>query len=261
MGNVFIRQKSAVYHYTALTNLKDILTIDGVKLWATRYGFFNDKQEFVWAQNKILPELEKIAQHNTETFDPEHFVHPYIVSFTKSEDDLNMWRLYANDGKGVSLLFDQDEMQVCAENLMGIMNVVYANEHSLRQKIEAAHNEYTEKYANERLADDYREVPAFIKHESYESEQEIRLVKFACDGFAFDGKSGRITDYDEEATNVKFRTRDDILIPYMEIMLPKTSLKEIIIGYNCDYESAKKSIELLLQQRSYQITIKQSSIK
>ena len=231
MSDNSICSVSAVFHYTSLTSLDTILKEDGVKLWATRYGFLNDKREFVWANQVIKPELEKIAKQNGETYDPEHQVHPYIVSFCDAEDDLTMWRLYGNDGKGVCLTFDINEMDIRFENFMAHMSVVYANENNIRESIELAHNIYQQDYANTRIADNYREVSAFVKHKDYEIEQEYRIVKFVCDGFSCKYDSTKkdfckINDFTECSEDIKFRIRGNVLVPYMELTFPKVSLKK-----------------------------------
>lgn len=265
MSNESVYSSSAIYHYTALTNLGSILQEDGVKLWATRYGFLNDKREFVWANQVIQPELEKIAKQNGEVFDPEHKVHPYILSFCDMGNDPVMWRLYGNDGEGISLTFDINEMNIRPENMMAHMAVVYTNESNLREAIESAHRIYQQEDSNARLADDYREVAAFIKHKDYEIEQEYRVVKFVGDGFCSEydptiESNCKMNDFTEDSKEIKFRPRGNALIPYVEITLPKTSLKEIRIGYNYDYESVKQSIELLSNLRGYNIRITKSSI-
>lgn len=266
MSNNAVCSSNAVYHYTVLENLETILTDDGVNLWATRYGFLNDKLEFVWAKNKIQPELEKIAKENGEVFDPDHQVHPYIVSFAEFEEDLTMWKLYGNDGKGACLTFDIDEMDIRPERLMAHMAVVYTDESNLRETIEFAHRIYLENNANTRVADNYREVSAFIKHKDYEIEQEYRLVQFACDGFcceydATKEENCKMKDFAEYSKDIKFRKRGGMLIPYLEITLPKASLKKVCIGYDCDSARAEKSIELLANLRGYDnVEITKSSI-
>ncbi|MDE6012204.1 MAG: DUF2971 domain-containing protein [Prevotella sp.] len=264
MSNESVYSSNAVYHYTALTNLENILREDGVKLWATRYGFLNDKREFVWANQVIQPELEKIAKQNGEVFDPERRVHPYILSFCDVENDPVMWRLYGNDGAGVCLTFDINEMGIHKEKMMAHMAVVYTNESNLREAIESAHRIYQQEDANVKFADDYREVAAFIKHKDYEIEQEYRVVKFVGDGFCSEYDPTKESNCEikdlEYSEEIKFRPRGNMLIPYVEIMLPKTSLKEVHIGYNCNYKSTKRAIELLSDLRGYNIRITKSSI-
>ena len=265
MDNV-VHPLSAVCHYTALPNLSNILTDDGVQLWATRYGFFSDKREFVWAKEKIFPKLEEIAQQNEEVFDPEHRVHPYILSFSELEDDMNMWRLYANDGKGVCLIFDREEIENLQDPNICSMSVVYANERNLEQQIELACRVFRQSYVYDRMVDNYHEVSAFIKHEDYDQEYEFRLAMFIYDGFTASYDPAvpdkcRITDFEELPDGpILFRAREDMLVPYVNILLPKTALKGIYIGYNCDDNNADKAIELLLQQRGYDIKPTKSSI-
>lgn len=258
---------SVVCHYTALPSLDSILTDTGVKLRATRYGFFSDKQEFVWAKEKIYPKLKDIATQNGEMFEPDHQVHPYILSFSELEDDLNMWRLYANEGKGVCLIFDRAEIERMQSGNTCAMSVVYANEQNLLRQIEHTKQIYHQCIPNADVVDDYRELPAFIKKEEYGVEQEFRLAKYLYDGLTaeYDPEmpdNCRIKAVDEiPDTLIKFRTRGDMLVPYIEIVLPKVALKGVCIGYDCDGCSVEKVVELMLLQHGYKdVEITQSLI-
>ena len=253
-----------VCHYTALSNLGSILTRDGIKFWATRYGFLDDRLEFIWANQVIIPKLRSIAETYGEIFDPKHSLHPYIVSFTDLEDDLTMWRLFGNNGKGVCLSLDMNEIDI-RKGAVAHMTVVYADESNIMDRIECAHRIYQKDYANESVAEEYREIAAFIKHDNYEVENEYRLVKFVAEGFTMTYNPAKKDlckrkDFKELSDEIKFRQRGDMLIPYIEITLPCKALKRITIGNDCDYEQAKAAIELLADLHGYDVEIIRSSI-
>ena len=73
----------------------------------------------------------------------------------------------------------------------------------------------------------------FVKHKAYEFEKESRLIQF----------HNNINDI-----KTKFNSLGK-LIPYIEVGIPKTYLKEIIIGPCCDSNIVRKCIELKMLQK------------
>lgn len=269
-----------VYHYTNLSNINSILTKEGIKLWATRYGYFDDKSEYVWAKKHIFRHLRKTSNMTEEEFDYEYenITHPYVVSLTFLEDNLNMWRLYGNNGEGISLVFDIDrieeycksETEKILRNVngqdMSCLSTSYTNEEKLKQAIYNTYKLYARAKGNLiddlNNLDDLSEVVAFIKKDDYEIEDEYRICRFSHHGFTCSPKDGDcvIKDYNEMIDDVKLRVRGKQLIPYVEIVLPKDTLKGIYIGYECDFEKTKTALELFLQNVGYSIEIKKSLI-
>lgn len=54
--------------------------------------------------------------------------------------------------------------------------------------------------------------------------------------------------YPEDTSNVKYRNRNGKQIPYLDIVLPKSSLEEIVIGKHLDFKATEEKIQTLLQQ-------------
>lgn len=264
--------KDYLYHYTGLTNLEKILTGEHVvRLMATRYGFFSDKLEFVWAQSHIEPHLPSIAEKAGMTYDPEHKVHAYVTSLSNLEDNLNMWRLYGHDGMGISLIFDKEKLEEHVRNnvtgqFIAAMPVSYANDDNLSKVITDTCKLYVDNYGSVNdICNDVCEAMAFVKSENYRSESEYRLARFVYDGFYANvdkNTNQPITeDFDEYPNDIRFRTRGEELVPYMEIELPIELLTGIYVGYDCDFERTKKAIELYCTAHNYDVEIKKSLIK
>lgn len=262
-----------LFHYTGLENIDKILKDDGVSLMATRYGFFSDKLEYVWAKEHILPHLPSIAEQCDNVYAPEHQVHPYVASLSNLEDNLNMWRLYGNDGKGVSLVFDKALLDKFVydrnSEVLNIvaMSVTYTDEDNILKTIADTYNKFAEEYGSvNNIADDFLSTAAFIKHKSYAMESEYRLVRFAYDGSGAkynpeDPEPCKITDYDEMPDGIMFRTRNGEIVPYMEIKLPKKLLKGICVGYGCDFKTTQKALDLYCLTHNYDVEITKSLIK
>lgn len=262
--------KDYLYHYTGLANLEKILTDKHVSLMATRYGFFSDKLEFVWALSHIKPYLPGIAEQAGMTHDSEHKVHAYVASLSTLEDNLNMWRLYGHDGMGISLIFDREKLEEYVRNkvtdqFIAAMPVFYANDDNLSKVITDTYKLFVDNYGSVNdICNDVCEAMAFVKSENYRSESEYRLARFAYDGFYANvdkNTNQPITeDFDEYPNDIRFRTRGEELVPYMEIELPKELLTGIYVGYRCDFERTKKAIELCTAH-NYNVEIKKSLIK
>ena len=73
------------------------------------------------------------------------------------------------------------------------------------------------------------------KHQAYMYEKEIRLITF-----------------EEDVNAVKYRHRNDLVIPYIEHEINRTALKSITIGPTQDFEHSKTSLQMFLKSRGFQ---------
>ena len=69
-----------------------------------------------------------------------------------------------------------------------------------------------------------------VKHISFESECECRLIRMGID-------------------NPKFRIRKDMIIPYKEVNIPIEAVKGFIIGPTADFEYMRLSLEMYLTSK------------
>lgn len=254
-----------VGHYTSVEVLEKILKPDRLTLWATRYGYLNDPLEYEWGKTFLDGKVADLCDGE----ECDHKTHPYIVSFCGLLDDLNMWRVYGHNGKGVMLMFDRKALTGFCENeniensKSGIWYhsgyVNYANESNVKEQVEKTLSEYRERESDINKADDMMEAIAFIKRDDYKPEKEFRVTTFTHDGFFFDSEKivtdieEAFTDADEIAEGVKFRVAGDMLVPYQEIDFPKECLKGVCLGYDVDIDRIMPALSLLLNQRRYDI--------
>lgn len=119
---------STIYHYTTAQGLLGI--IQNQEIWATRSLFLNDPSEVVFAATTLvdmlqtrledatnesvnLPVLEKLIERIPREFAQhllfEQYVEhvPFIASFSRDGDQLEMWRSYAGAG-GFAIGFDPE---------------------------------------------------------------------------------------------------------------------------------------------------------
>lgn len=239
-----------LYHYTDAKGLMGILSENDIILWATRYDCLNDPLEYIWAQEHIKPNIEILAHKEKKKYDPEMKMYPYIVSFCKKKDDLCMWRLYGDNGRGFILEFDIEGLQNFIDrDKFGILQKVkYANDDNINQMISQAIKEYNYVKGSDDIIDCYNAC-ALVKKDDYEFEHEYRLLKSNYDCFEFND-SKEVYD-GENYSDLLYRESSLGIIPYMEIKIPKEILKRIIIGYGHCQKSQNETISNLLHSRGY----------
>lgn len=250
-----------VVHYTSFANLKNILRDSGVVLWATRYGFFEDPNEYIGPFNVIAPHLKDIAEDNDCEFDVEHEAYPYILSFSNGVDSEYMWGKYGNDGDGVMLVFDRDKLYRYCHNYIEQSkdtrycgNVIY-HDGDKNKAVANAFAELQSNFPQVNILDVFYDLPAFIKDaELYSDEEEFRLVHCCYECNHFSCVDGEFIDRKEEnkPENLKFRTgKDGRQIPYIEIELPKDALVGVCLGWRTDTPENYQKLEALLREMNY----------
>ena len=244
-----------MYHYTNLNALMGILGKESIIFRATRYDKMNDPLEYIYAKNSILPHLSNIAINQNLKNDPDFEMSPYVICFSKSNDNLCMWKIYGQDGYGFILEFNEniicETAQAAIEKYQWndvVQEITYANDSNMCAMIKKAQFIYNQHQISDNTSDLY-EICSLIKRDDYYFENEIRymhpnhtIIEFTADGITYDSEDYRY---------LKFRERNNAMVPYIEIIFPKEALKGITIGYKHDYANEKKIIELFLKKQGY----------
>ena len=245
-------------HYTNTEALHGILKKDHICLWATHYKHLNDPNEQLWAEKVIKPILLNKCNYTEEMFDNLHSKYPYIISFCKNSDDMNMWRLYGNDGKGVMLEFDYDIIfnesekhkykDESDQDWDMLLPVEYAcnNRECILNAFDRARKKHDYIYEQEDKIENDMEILAFVKNNGYAVENEIRYVRLKDNDMYFHGGEKGTFSYPENRDGVIYRNRDEKSIPYIELSFPIASLKRIIIGYYLNFQETSDSIALFM---------------
>lgn len=244
--------KNIVYHYTSLETLKwifDNFSNDKpyITFWASNCTFMNDPQEISEGIELVRDILDKelpinhkdkaeIILQNT-TNDLKDFLLigtvtgqsdiPYAISFSRNEDNLNLWRMYGDSGRGVALGFDIDCLRLADAS---IIKCIYNQDDDALIKFKSALiKEFSSLYdalnppPESMPLEVYAEIMSLgplcryvskIKHSCYGYEDEYRLVK--------------------NCKKPKFRVINGVLIPYTEVDIPIESLQDIVMGPDCD---------------------------
>lgn len=110
--------------------------------------------------------------------------------------------------------------------------------------------------------DTLTELPVFIKnYDDFSMEQEFRVTQYASSGYGFEGEE-QCLEYDEVIPKgIKYRIREDNLIPYIEFKLPKTALVGVILGSEIETKENLYALQMILESRGYSAGIFKSRIQ
>ena len=173
--------KGQICRYISISGFKRMLIDDEFTM--SGLAGMNDSSE--------IDVLKILATHDykaKETLPLPHFIAEdnsyFINSFCRSEkdDDLTMWRLYGDDGKGVCLTFDYSLDKISAESGLFLFPVTYRTEipieilkllNPLDENISVCNRSF--RIANINL------WKHFLKPEEFKDEDEVRLLLYAGD--------------------------------------------------------------------------------
>ena len=252
-----------ILHFTSYNALESIIKDDGLHFWASRYDCMNDPLEYKWLYESLK---EKIAKENPNLqgqVDSLYEIFPYVISFSGASNHQYLWEKYGQDGHGVCLVMNREIMQPTVLSFIKdsdyLANVRYATEQNKMAKLSEVTSEYRDngyQKANnsEEFVDDIACCP-FVKCEEWNKEKEVRYVRIRernMHASYSNSKKDCVFSYSEDTSNVKYRNYDGKQIPYLDIVLPKLSLKRIVIGKHLDFKATEGKIKTLLQQTDYQ---------
>lgn len=234
-----------LFHYTDLNAVVSIL--QHRKLWLTDLRYLNDKTEFSHGVSRLLAattnaphglfcnpmfapqaahvvrtKMEEAGQHGV-SFDPI-----YICSLSRAENLLSQWRgygQYAIEFDEVLLRQQAPSMLECVYDskiqtnlaLGAITDAIQSVSHALDDHGCIGEGGYD---ALTRLLT----LAATFKDEGFAEEREVRLV------FSDDGR------------DTKFRVRNNILVPYVELPISLDCVKAVHIGPINERELAEISL-------------------
>lgn len=264
------RFKNVLYHYTTCESLFGMLQgysedNPNFTMWATHYAFMNDSSEYEFGKRVCEEAMRIYENRNGITRDRSFYTYlpddatkiwakdePYIISFSENDSSAAMWSMYADGGKGIVLIIDNKNRV--------LMNI--DDNYSTKPKPSKCH--YCEKstdliddnyiislygifkiwmndpnsHSITRPIDAYLGLPPTIKHKAFEYEKEHRLVLM-----------NQRLKY-----NVKHRTRNGVIVPYIEEKIPSSRIKGIIVGPRADFEQVKLSLQMFFKSKGGDLT-------
>lgn len=258
-----------LYHYTCFDALIGILKKEYLCFWGSRYDSMNDPTEVMYAKDIVLPVLInslKGTDREWETHDVED-VYAYIVSFSKKQDDFNMWRLYNAE---VALVIDREalsEAKISVDKkdnkelpaqIISVKDVEYAKDEDVPQIAVKMFNDSID--IHESSVETFNcEIFPFIKNEAYKIEEEVRMVCLDYTGATASYKNGEILMVDTEMPrNVRCRgSRNGSILLYKEFCVKKEALQKIVIRTHDEsyFEKVKQQIRVLLVSNGYKANL------
>ena len=235
-----------IYYYTGLDTLINGIfkTSEEICLWASRWDFMNDPEEFrvgmkefrfleeegtVWVKDAILRRLKQ----------------SHLISFSEYKDFLPMWKMYGDGGRGVMLIFDFKELfKKWGGHLHPCM---YKGTKVYNQSVDAIYH-FTKNSDYSFLSDSQKiyiliaMLTLFVsisKNLDYVYEREVRITDMENET---DGKK-----YEQ-----KYRVANGVIIPYVEAFMPKESLKGVCLGPLVKSEVNQNTLKEFLCNKGYE---------
>ena len=237
-----------LYHYTDINALINIVNDNGIVLWATNCSYLNDPKELQEGINAVK-RIEGVSIH------PGSLRNYYLTSFSSNSDSLNMWGMYAANGLGCAIGFDYDMLW----KGYGIMIQCSYGEAEVDTRLKGSLNLARNGCMAHISPEGNMSIPKFDDKTDRENREALVNNSIICaclgaknEAYRSEAETRGIV-YVNEGKYVKFRSRKGYIVPYVQIILPKDALKEIIVGPTTDSELTMKSILQMLSLKGYDI--------
>lgn len=245
--------KEIVYHYTSLEVLKKIINTG--KLRFSKMNSLNDRTEYRHGIELLKSKIVEFEnKHNiVDGFDTtllDKFSFPdslFSISFTKNGDDLTFWNSYYVD-KNEPVCIGFLKEQVFDNNFI-VNNCIYGDPYPPMSK--ERYQWFMDIFRRQNILQlcknrEYIQITfqtAHIKNKAFEIEQEMRAVSFGVKSSEF-GKfqrNGKDVEYFDHTFNLE-------------------SIAEIIIGPSRTQKDNYLKIDLLIQGKKLNCSLKKSQI-
>ena len=243
--------KKYLYYYSSLETLVNGILVENPKpnnevcIWATRWSHMNDKLE-------VKSGLDLLKNGNMPStiigFHEQYIEKLHVICFTENKDKLQMWNGYGKRGYGVMLAFDFKELLKYYPNLL--KPCIYENTSTDKKIIKKIIDcDFSGSFLE--LSSDSKLIASFLctliflslhKDCAYSYEKEVRLTGIGIPMLSFPVES-------------KYRVQDGLIIPYIPVYFPKSTLKQIWLGPCLEHERNKKILEEILKSKGFDTEI------
>ncbi|MGR9247039.1 DUF2971 domain-containing protein [Rhizobium leguminosarum] len=246
-------------HYTSLDGFLNIIRESQIR--ASNILFLNDTEEMEYGMrvardvlaeiDQVRPDtpLKRIARALTGMNDIPDV---YACCFCEEHDMLSQWRGYGAATQSVSIQFDADQLSAVARaQEFDLHPVTYGKRQAmkvLRARLKGAESTASivralmnSKDETDYTADDARRMAVLdlaprFKNDAFAEELEWRIIAKA-----------------HVVKKVEYRTRDNVIMPYVNVGALNTRLpiSRVTVGPGKDASLTRKSIEKFLSQRPF----------
>ena len=256
------KENDLIYHYCD-SNAFFAICINR-KLWMNDLHSMNDFMELHWGysiwEQSANTRIEKYGKEFLDEIDEViHFsgFQSLLLAncFSTDKDVLSQWRAYADDGKGYVIGF-------YAKELLGLpiraLQVLYDKEQQIKEATATIDALYQLKQEDSNEFKTFCNVFGYdlsaFKNPAFIEEKEIRLIhlldfKKSNDFMKLVDKGGIYFGEDRKGEEIKFRIKQDIPTPYIELDFSNNNkinpIKEVVIGPK--NEVMKTAIRIFLE--------------
>ena len=256
------KENDLIYHYCDSNAFFAICT--NRKLWMNVLHSMNDFMELHWGysiwEQSANTRIEKYGKEFLDEIDEViHFsgFQSLLLAncFSTDKDVLSQWRAYADDGKGYVIGFN-------AKELLGLpiraLQVLYDKEQQIKEATATIDALYQLKQEDSNEFKTFCNVFGYdlsaFKNPAFIEEKEIRLIhlldfKKSNDFMKLVDKGGIYFGEDKKGEEIKFRIKQDIPTPYIELDFSNNNkinpFKEVVIGPK--NEVMKTAIRIFLE--------------
>ena len=256
------KENDLIYHYCDSNAFFAICT--NRKLWMNDLHSMNDFMELHWGysiwEQSANTRIEKYGKEFLDEIDEViHFsgFQGLLLAncYSTDKDVLSQWRAYADDGKGYVIGFN-------AKELLGLpiraLQVLYDKEQQIKEATATIDALYQLKQEDSNEFKTFCNVFGYdlsaFKNPAFIEEKEIRLIhlldfKKSNDFMKLVDKGGIYFGEDRKGEEIKFKIKQDIPTPYIELDFSNNNkinpIKEVVIGPK--NEVMKTAIRIFLE--------------
>ena len=256
------KENDLIYHYCDSNAFFAICT--NRKLWMNDLHSMDDFMELHWGysiwEQSANTRIEKYGKEFLDDIDEViHFsgFQSLLLAncFSTDKDVLSQWRAYADDGKGYVIGFN-------AKELLGLpiraLQVLYDKEQQIKEATATIDALYQLKQEDSNEFKTFCNVFGYdlsaFKNPAFIEEKEIRLIhlldfKKSNDFMKLVDKGGIYFGEDRKGEEIKFKIKQDIPTPYIELDFSNNNkinpIKEVVIGPK--NEVMKTAIRIFLE--------------
>lgn len=234
----------SLYHYTDLNALISILK--NRQLWLTDSMYLNDSEEMldgasILASTLLSDDLEPVSSGNKKYISDainniknRDIPAYYIASFSEQDDLLSQWRAYGM----FCIEFEPSKINNirCAYVIDDKSQIARSSINTCDQSIQLYKMQGADTFAEQTTYMELVVASLRMKNEGFSEEKEHRMI-VSVEGL-------------DRAKQVKFRAKNDIVIPYITWDFDPKAIKAIHVGPVKDKDLTRKSIENMLRHQS-----------
>ncbi|MFN3784636.1 MAG: DUF2971 domain-containing protein [Spirosomataceae bacterium] len=271
-----IEQNDVVYHYTSFNTINEIFKSNSLR--ACDLKRLNDKKEYkIWfdifdlvferfQQKEDILTFEAFLMKIKQTIESYKDYDCYVTCLSKERDLLSQWRAYGDNGQGIAIAFDVNELKDCLYKFNeGDFNLLhgyleYNYDIVYKDLIEIITKLLRNFVLSNLSVDEYFNRVDNLKHYDDTTRRLFMRMQDLKDSSFFEEKEYRLfwlQHKKDPIKNISTFERNKRIVPFVDLKFGDTKIpiKEIILG-PCltEKEEKKENIIEVLERYGYDIS-------